>query len=158
MGRRKRTPQQKAEKKRRRELYQTVFRDGRQVRVWREQMIDGMPQDEWIRANADLIWLHQEGMWDVIYERQVEEERCLPMLEQPTHEPAEQLEYIVRRLHQLDEQMLCLRNLLNRVLDRLEIKPDRPAPQPERSAEQVDASTASHGDARYDWSDDEIPF
>lgn len=29
-------------------------------------MVDGMPADEFIEKNADPIWLHQEGMWELI--------------------------------------------------------------------------------------------
>ena len=65
MGRkRKLTPAEKAEKKRRRELYETVFVGGKQKRVKRAQpLIGGIPQDDFIRQNADPIWLHQNEMW-----------------------------------------------------------------------------------------------
>ena len=29
-------------------------------------MIDGLPVDEFIRRNADPIWLHQNEMWECI--------------------------------------------------------------------------------------------
>ncbi|MHC5537397.1 hypothetical protein ACYOEI_04080 [Singulisphaera rosea] len=63
---RKRTP---AEKKARRELKartMMVFMNGRQVRVPRPQLIDGMSVDEFIARNADPIWLHQEELWHLM--------------------------------------------------------------------------------------------
>jgi hypothetical protein len=46
--------------------YQTVFMSGKQVRVKREQLIEGVPVDEFISQNADFIWLHQNEMWEII--------------------------------------------------------------------------------------------
>ena len=66
MGKRKLTPLEKAEKKRRRELYETVFIGGKQKRVKRKQTIDGMDVDEFIERNADPIWLHQNEMWELM--------------------------------------------------------------------------------------------
>lgn len=63
---RKLTPAQRAEKKRRKLLYQYIFINGKQVRVKREPQIDGMDVDEFIRRNADPIWLHQNEMWEYI--------------------------------------------------------------------------------------------
>lgn len=60
------TPAQKRAKSERKKLYQTVFINGRQVRIKRPPMVDGMPVDEFIEKNADPIWLHQEGMWELI--------------------------------------------------------------------------------------------
>lgn len=60
------TPAQKAEKKERQKKYMWVFRNGKQVRVKRPEMIDGIDIDEFIRQNADPIWLHQNGMWEYI--------------------------------------------------------------------------------------------
>lgn len=61
---RKLTPAEKAEKKRRREEYMTIFINGKQKRVKRPPTIDGMDVDEFIRDNADPIWLHQNEMWE----------------------------------------------------------------------------------------------
>lgn len=68
MGKRKRrlTAAEKAEKKRRRELYTYIFVGGKQKRVRRRPMIDGMDADEFIRRNADPIWLHENEMWEYI--------------------------------------------------------------------------------------------
>ena len=61
---RKLTAAEKAEKKRRRKEYMTIFVNGKQKRVKRPSTIDGMDPDEFIRRNADPIWLHQNKMWE----------------------------------------------------------------------------------------------
>lgn len=68
MAKRKRklTAAEKAEKKRRRKEYMTIFINGKQKRVKRPPTIDGMDVDEFIRRNADPIWLHQNEMWECI--------------------------------------------------------------------------------------------
>jgi 16S rRNA U516 pseudouridylate synthase RsuA-like enzyme len=63
---RKLTAAQKAEKKRRKQEYRMVFIGGRQKRVRRPPQIDGMPVEEFIRRNADPIWLHESGYWDLL--------------------------------------------------------------------------------------------
>ena len=60
------TPSQKAAKKKRQKEYMTVFMNGKQKRVKRPPTIDGMSVDEFIRNNADQIWLHQNEMWEYI--------------------------------------------------------------------------------------------
>ena len=44
----------------------TIFINGKQKRVKRPPTIDGLDADEFIRRNADLIWLHQNEMWEDI--------------------------------------------------------------------------------------------
>jgi uncharacterized protein YnzC (UPF0291/DUF896 family) len=61
---RKLTPAEKAEKKRRRKEYMIIFMNGKQKRVKRPPAIDGMDVDEFIQRNADPIWLHQNEMWE----------------------------------------------------------------------------------------------
>ncbi len=63
---RKLTAAEKAEKKRRRKEYMTVFVNGKQKRVKRPETIDGMSVDEFVLRNADPIWLHQNEMWEYI--------------------------------------------------------------------------------------------
>jgi hypothetical protein len=63
---RKLTAAEKAEKKRRRLLYKFVFINGKQVWVKREPQIEGMNADEFIRRNADPLWLHQNELWGYI--------------------------------------------------------------------------------------------
>lgn len=38
--------------------------NGKQVRVKRPPTIEGIEVDEFIRQNADPIWLHQNEMWE----------------------------------------------------------------------------------------------
>ncbi len=45
-----------------------VFIHGKQKRVPRPPTIDGLPADEFIRRNADPLWLHQNEMWEYIDE------------------------------------------------------------------------------------------
>ncbi len=64
MRKRKRTAAEKAEKQRRQKEYMTIFINGKQKQVKRPPTIDGMDVDEFIRRNADPIWLHQNKMWE----------------------------------------------------------------------------------------------
>ena len=54
----------KAAKAARQKKYMWVFMNGKQVRVKRPPTIDGMSVDDFIRQNADPIWLHQNEMWE----------------------------------------------------------------------------------------------
>jgi hypothetical protein len=59
--------QKKARKKakaERQQKYMWVFMNGKQVRVKRPETVEGMDVDEFIRRNADPIWLHQNEMWE----------------------------------------------------------------------------------------------
>jgi hypothetical protein len=64
--RRKLTSAEKRARRERRKNTKIIFINGRQKRVPREPMIDGIPVDEFIRRNADPIWLHQNEMWEYI--------------------------------------------------------------------------------------------
>ena len=68
------TPAQKAAKKKRQKEYMTVFINGKQKRIKRPQTIDGMDIDEFIRINADPIWLHQNEMWEYMDQNEDEDE------------------------------------------------------------------------------------
>jgi hypothetical protein len=70
---RKRTAAEKAARKRRREEYMTIFIGGKQKRVKRPPTVEGIDVDEFIRRNADPIWLHQNEMWEVLHEREMAE-------------------------------------------------------------------------------------
>ena len=74
MAKRKRklTDAEKAEKKRRKNEYETIFRNGKQKRVKRST-IDGIPIDEFIRRNASPIGLHENEMWDYITDDEEEQ-------------------------------------------------------------------------------------
>lgn len=63
---RKLTAAEKRARKKRREQFMTIFINGRQKRVPRPPTIEGMPADEFLRHNADPIWLHQNEMWELI--------------------------------------------------------------------------------------------
>jgi hypothetical protein len=67
-GKRKLTAAEKAEKKRRRKEFMTIFVHGKMKRVPRPPTIDGMDVDEFIRRNADPIWLVQNEMWELLHE------------------------------------------------------------------------------------------
>ena len=47
----------------------TVFINGKQKRVRRPPTIDDMNVEEFIRNNADPLWLHQNAMWEYIGKR-----------------------------------------------------------------------------------------
>lgn len=81
MSKRKPTPAEKREKKRRRELFETIFVGGKQKRVRRsEALVEGIPEDEFIARNADPIWLHQHGLWELLEENgTIEDLRELPV-------------------------------------------------------------------------------
>ena len=67
---RKLTAAEKAARKKRREEFMTIFVNGKQKRVRRPPTVDGVPVDEFIRQNADPIWLHQNEMWELIEDTQ----------------------------------------------------------------------------------------
>ncbi len=46
--------------------YEWVFIDGKQVRIKRTPLIDGMGVDEFIQQNTNPIFLHQNEMWEYI--------------------------------------------------------------------------------------------
>lgn len=64
----------KEAKAERQKKYMWLFINGKQVRVKRPPTIDGMGVDEFIKINADPIWLHQNEMWECI---QTEEDEDL---------------------------------------------------------------------------------
>lgn len=68
MGRKKRklTVAEKRTRRERKQKYMTIFVNGKQKRVRRPQEVDGLPVDEFIFRNADPIWLHQNGMWNLM--------------------------------------------------------------------------------------------
>ncbi len=63
---RKLTAAEKKARKWRREETTTIFIHGKQKRVPvdRTRTVEGMDVDEFIRRNADPIWLHQNEMWE----------------------------------------------------------------------------------------------
>jgi hypothetical protein len=63
---RKLTADQRRARRERRLKYMTIFIGGKQKRVLRPPTIDGQPVDEFIARNADLIWLHQNELWELM--------------------------------------------------------------------------------------------
>jgi hypothetical protein len=72
------TTKQEAEKARIRKKYVWIFVCGKQKRVRRPSMIDGMGVDEFIGRNADPIWLHQEGLWEYLMPEDEAADESLP--------------------------------------------------------------------------------
>ena len=69
-GKRKLTAKEKAEKRRRPREFMTIFVHGKMKRVRRPPTIDGIPVEDFIRQNADPIWLYQHEMWEYMEENQ----------------------------------------------------------------------------------------
>ena len=86
--RRKLSASEKAEKRRRRREYMTIFVNGKQKRVKRPPTVEGMPVDEFIRRNADPIWLQQHGMYEELHQLGLDEEDSQPERERPSSKPA----------------------------------------------------------------------
>jgi hypothetical protein len=63
---RKRTAAEKKARRECKEKFTTIFLNGRQKRVPRPPLIDGLPVEEFIRRNADPIWLHANERWDLL--------------------------------------------------------------------------------------------
>jgi len=61
---RKLTRAEKAAKAVRKATFETIFINGKQKKVRRRNLIEGMTVEDFIRANADPIWLHQNEMWE----------------------------------------------------------------------------------------------
>lgn len=68
MGKRKLSSRERAEKRKRKREFMTIFVNGKQKRVWRPETIEGLPVEEFIRRNADPIWLHQNEEWELLEE------------------------------------------------------------------------------------------
>jgi hypothetical protein len=66
MAKRKRklTLQEKVAKERFLREYMIIFINGKQKRVKRPELVEGMSAAEFIHTNADQIWLHQNEMWE----------------------------------------------------------------------------------------------
>ena len=58
------TAAERRARRERRRKFMTIFINGKQKRVPRPQMIDGLPVEEFLARNADPVWLHQNEMWE----------------------------------------------------------------------------------------------
>lgn len=65
---RKLTAAQKRDRKKRRQEFMTVFMNGKHKRIRRPPTIEGMDVDEFVKRNADPIWLHQNELWEYMSE------------------------------------------------------------------------------------------
>lgn len=57
-----------AAQKREKAQFMTIFINGKQKRVRRPVLIDGLDPDEFYLRNADSIALHKEGLWECMAE------------------------------------------------------------------------------------------
>jgi 16S rRNA U516 pseudouridylate synthase RsuA-like enzyme len=69
------TPAQKAHKRLMREKYQWIFVNGKQKRVRRAPTVEGLPVDEFIRRNADPIWLMQHEEYEELHAWQLQQDQ-----------------------------------------------------------------------------------
>lgn len=74
LNKRKLTPEEKHRKEERKAAFMTIFINGRQKRVRRPRLIDGMSVDEFLvrgeettfmARNAEPLWLHQHELWEL---------------------------------------------------------------------------------------------
>jgi hypothetical protein len=61
---RKLTAAEKRGRREQKQKFMTIFINGKQKRVPRPQIIEGLPVQEFIARNADPIWLHQNELWE----------------------------------------------------------------------------------------------
>ncbi len=73
---RKLTRTEQAARAARTAAFTTVFVNGKQKRVRRQPIIDGISQEDFIERNADPIWLHQNEMWEYIKPKPLKDEPC----------------------------------------------------------------------------------
>ena len=66
MSKRKRTAAEKRTRRERKKRFMTIFINGKQKRVPRPPLIDGLPVEEFLARNADLIWLHENELWELM--------------------------------------------------------------------------------------------
>jgi hypothetical protein len=63
---RKLTAAQRRARRERKEKFMTIFVNGKQMRMPRPPLIDGMTVDEFMACNADPIWLQQNELWELM--------------------------------------------------------------------------------------------
>lgn len=50
----------------RKRKFMTIFINGKQKRVSRPLLIEGLPVDDFIAKNANPTWLHQNELWELM--------------------------------------------------------------------------------------------
>ena len=63
---RKRTAAEKRARRERKKKFMTIFINGKQKQVPRPPLIDGLSVEEFIARNSDPIWLHENGLWELL--------------------------------------------------------------------------------------------
>ena len=63
---RKLTAAERRTRRERRRKFMINFVNGKQKRVLRPPLIEGLSVKEFIARNADPIWLHEEGLWEMM--------------------------------------------------------------------------------------------
>jgi hypothetical protein len=63
---RKLTAAERRARRERKRNYMTIFINGKQKRVPRPQLVEGLPVDEFIARNAGPIWFHQNELWELV--------------------------------------------------------------------------------------------
>jgi hypothetical protein len=66
MSKRKLTAAEKRARRERKKNFMMIFINGKQKWVRRPPTIDGLPVEEFIARNADPIWLHENGLWELL--------------------------------------------------------------------------------------------
>jgi hypothetical protein len=64
MSKRKLTAAEKRARCERQKMFMTIFIKGKQKRVPRPPLIDGLSVDAFLARNADPIWLHENELWE----------------------------------------------------------------------------------------------
>lgn len=70
MAQRKRTSAEKRARRANKKKFMTIFLNGKQKRVLRPLLIDGLDVETYVARNADPIWLHQNELWELMQEVQ----------------------------------------------------------------------------------------
>ena len=63
-AKRKRTAAEKRARRERNTQFMSIFINGKQKRVPRPPLLEGLPVEEFMARNADPIWLHQNELWE----------------------------------------------------------------------------------------------
>jgi hypothetical protein len=84
MRKKKRKLRARIEKRQRSQELITIFVRGKMKRIRKPPRIEGLDVDEFIRQNADPIWLHQNEMWEY---REENEQTSEPLTNKSNEDP-----------------------------------------------------------------------